>query len=975
MRSLGPSRDLFSDHRGPRRGGPGGEVARFRFGRHLAGLLPVALAVVIVGGTMPTAVAAATATPSGRAPVQVFPAPGSRTASAGTQISFRGTTDPGAVSVVGSVTGAHPGRWLVHGDNQGASFLPTTPFAPGETVTVTSGLAVTGSATGTFSYLVARPAPVSAAAAASIYADVAPAAGNPTTASSASAPVSGAAASAPYKSRPDLRPPPVTVQVADPGHAPGLLLASSGAATSTADPGVFIYDDTGQPVWFKTLPPNGLGNLSRLTYRGQDALAWFAGTSPWQGGFKGSWIVADSTYTRIGEIAAGNGYFADGHDLRISPAGDKALVEIYNPVETDLSEQGGSRTASVLEAVIQEIDLATGAVTFEWHSLDHIPVTDTYQSLQVTDPDPAHQQVVDYVHINSVDYDTSGDILVSSRHLSAVLEIAKSSGQVLWRLGGKHSDYTIVGPDPAGDYAPSFPHDARRQPDGTISVYDNGYLRTPPYGRGISWHLDDATHTATAVTVRDHGRTLFGPIVGSNRVQPNGDSLVSYGNTGHLTEYDSTGRVVFDDQFGGNAWTYRTVRTPDWHGRPAEPPAMAIDRAGDAVTAYASWNGATEVADWAVLAGPDPASLRPVGPRVTRTGFETTLKVTVAPADTVVEVQAYDATGRAIGHSVPDPILAKWTELGGSSSVVGTPVGGEYSVGDGQAQDYTGGMIAWSPASGAHAVHGAISAEYAACGGPAGLLGFPTTDETGLPDGVGRVSSFLGGQVYWTPATGAHEVHGEIAGRYAGLSGPAGLLGYPVTDETAAPDGVGRFNHFTGGSVYWSPASGAHEVHGAIRAHWAALGGEQGVLGYPVTDETGTGDHTGRYNNFTGGAMYWSPPSGAHEVHGDILAHWADLGAQQSAVGYPVTDETTAPDGAGRYNYFTGGAVYWSPETGAHEVQGAILAGWAGLGWEQGPLGYPVSDEYGVAGGRRSDFQGGFLYWDELTGTVGASMQ
>lgn len=929
----------------------------------------LATTFLVVAGTAGRS-SAAPAAVAGGPTAQVFPAPGSRTASAGTQLTFRGTSDAGAVSVSGSASGLHPGHWLPHSDHNGTSFLPTMPFTAGETVTVITKLAVAGSPTGTFSFTIAKPAPVSAAAAASINVDAAAAASAPSAAA-----VADAGTGAPYRSRPDLRPPPVTVQVADPARAPGLLLASSGAVTPTVDPGVLIYDDTGQPVWFKTLPPNGLGNLSRIAYRGRDALAWFEGTSPWQGGFKGSWTVADSTYSRIGEISAANGYFADGHDLRVNTAGDKALVEIYNPIETDLSAVGGSPTAAVLEAVIQEIDLATGAVTFEWHSLDHIAVTDTYQSLQLVGADPAHQQVVDYFHINSVDYDTTGDILVSSRHLSAVLEIAKSSGQVLWTLGGKHSDYQITGPDPATDYAPSFPHDARRLADGTLSVYDNGYLRTPPYGRGITWSVNTATHIATAVAVEDHGRTLFGPIVGSNRRQPNGNALVSYGNTGHVTEYDPSGRVVFEDQFGAGAWTYRTVRTPDWHATPAEPPAMAMDRAGDAVTAYASWNGATEVASWGLLAGSDPTSLRPVGARAPRTGFETSVPAAVSPGDGVFAVQAFDAAGGAIGRSVPDPILAKWAELGGAASMVGTPVGDRSSVGDGQWQNYSGGIIAWSPGTGAHAVQGAIGAKYAGFGGPASALGFPATDETGRPDGAGRVSSFTGGEIYWTPATGAHEVHGDIAGRYAGLNGPEGLLGYPLSDEMTTPDSIGRYNDFAGGAVYWSPDGGAHEMHGAILAHWVELGWEQGLLGYPVTDEASTADRSGRYNNFTGGALYWSPGSGAHELHGDILVHWNSLGAQRSAVGYPVSDELGTPDGAGRFNNFTGGAVYWSPWTGAYEMHGAILGTWAELDWEQGPLGYPISDEYGVPGGRRSDYQGGYLYWDASSGTIGLNEQ
>src|SRR5664280_1473469 len=139
--------------------------------------------------------------------------------------------------------------------------------------------------------------------------------------------------------------------------------------------------------------------------------------------------------------------------------------------------------------------------------------------------------------------------------------------------------------------------------------------------------------------------------------------------------------------------------------------------------------------------------------------------------------------------------------------------------------------------------------------------------------GGGISQQYQNGAIDYAPATGAHEVHGLIAAHYAELGGPTGLLGYPLTDETATPDGTGRFNHFTGGSIYWTPATGAHEVHGGIRDKWAALGWELGVAGYPTTDETATPDGTGRFNHFTGASIYWTPATGAHEVHGLTVSY------------------------------------------------------------------------------------------------------
>src|SRR5664279_1949374 len=201
----------------------------------------------------------------------------------------------------------------------------------------------------------------------------------------------------------------------------------------------------------------------------------------------------------------------------------------------------------------------------------------------------------------------------------------------------------------------------------------------------------------------------------------------------------------------------------------------------------------------------------------------------------------------------------------------------------------------------------------------------------------------------------------------------SGVTMYVTEDfrDPNRPDTVGAIGqHFDGGSMYWSPATGAQEVHGAIRLEWASIGWERSVLGFPLTDELGTPDGVGRFNHFAGGSVYWTPATGAHEVHGAIRAEWAAIGWERSAIGYPLTDELGTPDGVGRFNHFAGGSVYWTPSTGAHEVHGAIRSVWAARGWETGGLGYPTSDEYSVPGGRRSDFAHGSLTWSASTDQV-----
>ncbi|WP_019818998.1 PQQ-dependent sugar dehydrogenase [Saccharomonospora saliphila] len=192
-------------------------------------------------------------------------------------------------------------------------------------------------------------------------------------------------------------------------------------------------------------------------------------------------------------------------------------------------------------------------------------------------------------------------------------------------------------------------------------------------------------------------------------------------------------------------------------------------------------------------------------------------------------------------------------------------------------------------------------------------------------------------------------------------------LGEPTGPEVI--DGEVYYRPFERGRLYWSEGAGTHEVHGGIAKSYVALGGHE-RFGPPLTDETTTPDGVGRFNHFAGtpytrtASVYWTPGTGAHAIWGDIRLRWASLGWERGPLGYPTTDEMSTPDGVGRYNHFSkAGSVYWTPRTGAHAVYGAIRRQWRALGWERSYLGYPTSSEYSVDGGRRNDFQGGFIRW------------
>ncbi|MCB0211876.1 MAG: hypothetical protein KDJ52_21225 [Anaerolineae bacterium] len=211
-----------------------------------------------------------------------------------------------------------------------------------------------------------------------------------------------------------------------------------------------------------------------------------------------------------------------------------------------------------------------------------------------------------------------------------------------------------------------------------------------------------------------------------------------------------------------------------------------------------------------------------------------------------------------------------------------------------------------------------IKMKYQELGGESGFLGPSLRGELVAHDKIGRYQMYLGGTIYYHPHSGAHEVHGAIRAKYESIGAEASPLGYPTTDESKTPDGKGRYNHFQNGSIYWTPEIGAHEVHGSIRKKWKSLGWEKSILGYPITDESKTPDGIGRYNHFQHGSIYWTPQTDAHEVHGAIRELWKSLGWEKSQLGYPVSDEMLTPDGKGRYSVFQNGTIYWYPDQGAY---------------------------------------------------------
>ncbi len=455
--------------------------------------------------------------------------------------------------------------------------------------------------------------------------------------------VDGEPAAHHFVSRPDLLPPPVEILASGAGQAKGHILLAPfsfpSSPPSTEASGPLIIDRTGQPLWFEPRTNVTAIDLRVQRYRGAPVLTWWEGTV--FGGYGGTFVVADAAYNEITRIRAHNGYKADLHEILLTSR-NTALITIYNEIRADLTSVGGAVDGRLVEGVVQEIDIATRRVLFEWHSIDHVVLDESFD-LSVTQAGN-----VDYFHLNSIGVDTDGHLLVSARNTSGVYKIHRRTGAVIWRLGGKRSDFTL---GPGASFA--FQHDARRHADGTITIFDNA--AGSPTDRGIATRvlrlrLDTGSKTATLV--RDYQapelRTAWA--MGNAQQVADGGLFVGWGTYPGFSEIGPDGNLRYDAHFVGTSVTYRARREP-WVGRPATRPAIATHTFADGPTrVYASWNGATEVARWQVRAGSSVADLRPLR-TVTRRGFETSIDLRSRPR--YVAAVALDRQGAVLGMSKP----------------------------------------------------------------------------------------------------------------------------------------------------------------------------------------------------------------------------------------------------------------------------------------------------------------------------------
>lgn len=549
--------------------------------------------------------------------ISVYPNDTTVAASAETGIVVRGAGpgELGDVTVTGSESGEHAGKWTAHPDGEGAAFAPDEPFAPGEEVTVDAGRRIAGAGGEQTKFTITRtleapPPPFDEA--------------KPATDENVQR----------FRSRPDLRPPEIDVRIRSAAATEGEVFVAPKRGPTQVGP--MILDDDGALVWFHPLSDDAQAfDFRTQTYRDEPVLTWWEGKMRLYRGV-GVGRIFDTSYSEVATVEAGNGYELDAHEFQLTDKGTALLIS-YFPVPWDLSELGGLENGIVEDNVVQEVDIETGAVLFEWHTLGSIPLGESYRPAP-TDPKQMH----DPWHLNSVTLDDDGDFIVSARHTSALYKIDRETGDIVWRLGGKESDFAL---EPGARF--NLQHDARVREDGAITLFDNVSEDVPADGqrsRALALELDEQAMTASVAQWWEHPRDVLSGTQGSAQNLPGGGMFVGWGGLQPwFSEFSADGRPVFDAGFvPKGVESYRAYRGA-WDSAGEGEPAAALARTKKGTTVYASWNGASDIASWrATPDGGEPVT-------APRTGFEPAIGVPGAPS--AVSVEALDEEGEVLGRA------------------------------------------------------------------------------------------------------------------------------------------------------------------------------------------------------------------------------------------------------------------------------------------------------------------------------------
>ena len=426
-----------------------------------------------------------------------------------------------------------------------------------------------------------------------------------------------------FVSRPDLKPPRVKLLVRTRHASPGYIFIAPKKKAEQGGP--LILDNRGRVIWFMPVDRRGVTDFRVQRYRGKPVLTWWRGKSA-DNKRLGRYSIYDNSYRLITYVRPSKGLSGDMHEFKITPR-NTALITLSHTVRV--------KTRMVLEGAFEELDIRTGRVLFEWHSVGHVRLAESYYHLP-RNPDHTY----DYFHINTVELDRDGNYLISGRNTHAIYKINRTTGAVMWRLGGKRSDFEL-----GRGVAFAWQHDFRRQADGTYTMFDNEAApKMRRQSRGLVLRVDERRKTVTLAHSFVHTPPLVAVDQGNMQKLPNGNYLVGWGHQPDVTEFGPHGKPVLDLHFARRGVdSYRAYRFP-WIGRPRSKPDVALK--GD--TLYVSWNGATEVRSWQLLGGADKKKLKPLL-AVPKTGFEAAIPL---PEDVPwVAVRALDRLGRSLARS------------------------------------------------------------------------------------------------------------------------------------------------------------------------------------------------------------------------------------------------------------------------------------------------------------------------------------
>jgi len=562
------------------------------------------------------------------APVQaqsaayISPLPGSNYNPAGTTIAVRygdpldrQSVDARLFYVQGSLSGSHAGTALLALDNKTIIFKPYQPFMPSETVYVTLSPGITSNlgkiySEVSFSFNISKKTDSAIATPLQIQ----NALGIPALKAPASTPKISSSSSLYLTTPYDF--PVININV--PANQTGdgdIFVTQFKLAGQNSGSYLLTLDNSGQPVYYQKLPGNSFALDFKELPNGN--LAYWDTTTL-------SYTILNNHYAVVDMVSAQNGYsVVDLHELQLLPDGDY-LFMIYDTQPVDMSQlvPGGNPNASVTGLVIQELDPQKNVV-FQWKSWDHIPITDSNQDLTAA--------VIDYVHGNALELDTDGNILLSSRHLDEITKINHTTGAILWRMGGKSNQFSFSSiPAITDDPHFYFQHDIRRQSSGHITLFDNHNLQQPQASRALEFVLDEQAKTAQLVWEYRNTPDSFAPFMGNVQRLPNGNTVIGWGgNPGpNITEVKPDGSKAFELSFDGTYINYRAFRFV-WHGYPTWNPTLVQTANGNTLKLTFSWNGATEISSYRILAGnsPQPDQVLAVQPK---TGFETSFQLNSA---------------------------------------------------------------------------------------------------------------------------------------------------------------------------------------------------------------------------------------------------------------------------------------------------------------------------------------------------------